>query len=385
VRSLTDLLATPEGRDFLAEHHMHSDTDEFANRLEPPQCEDLVQFLDLASGTRLVHIGQQVCTDYEPATLTKFEAATELNDRPGIVPAILWHDTDRADSERFGMRIVLPAGSKVVGVPLAPRSAGSCEPRFIRVPPEAVEEALDHLDRWASGRTKDKPKPERLATKARLAQLSEAVRAGTSRTLGEFNAAMAGFLLHEGLGLAIRSTFLSTMLDRGMLTQSVNRYLDCIDDVIAVFNEAVSDLVTRDIDPQVKPLSANYLPLHYSCPTTGRRLRLSHVRQGSEHVATGECPCGTAHSFPLGSSHLTIDELEATGRWSPDISLPIHHIQIASGWIVGRSTALYGIVLNTVARQVLGYRLIPGLIPPSLTSSATPLGTDSLLVAFLGG
>lgn len=383
MRTLLDLLPDPAGRAYLASRGMHCDVETFLEQLQAPESPDLNTLLGLDPATRLVHIGQQVCTDYHPTTLTKFEVVADLAGRDLVATAVLWHDADRADSEKYGLRIVLPSGSKTVGIPLAARSEGAAEPRFIDVSPSAVTGALAHLERWAAGRNQDRPKAERSAAKERLDRLAAAIDGGASRSLGAFNAQLAGFLLREGLGLQVRSTFLSTMIAEGLLTASIDGYLNALDDVIAVFNEAVADLVAHDIDPQVKPLPPDHLPLHYSCPTTGRRLRLTHVRDGDQHLATAPCSCDVAHTFALGSSRLSLDEVAATGRWSPDVSLPLHHNHLASGWVVGRSTALYGLVLNEVARRVFSDRPIPGLVPPSLTAGTEQSGEHSLLVDYL--
>lgn len=383
MRSLTDLLADPAGRAFLAGNGMHSDVDEFVEVLEPPEVDDLNTLLGLAAGTKVVHIGQQVCTDYLPATLTKFEVAPALAALPGVAPAILWHNADRADSEKFGMRIVLTFGSNTIGLPLASRALGQGEPRFITVKRSAVDDALEQMRRWTSGRNQNRPKPERQAAAERFDRLAAELAGSVPGTLDRVNARLAGFLMREGHDIDVRSAFLSDMLDGGLLSLSLNRYLERRDDVVAVFNETIADLLARDIDPHVKPLAPDYLPLHYNCPRTGRRMRLIHARDGAEHLASSECACGEVHSFPLGSSTLTIDALAATGRWSTDVSLPIHHNHIASGWIVGRSTAIYGMVLNAVATKVLGMRPIPGLIPPSLRAGATSSERQSLLAEYL--
>src|SRR4051812_5959751 len=128
MRSLLDLLADPAEREWLADRGMHADLDRFAAELEPPADPALNTLLGLPEDTKLVHIGQQVCTDYLPATLTKFQVVPALREHAGVAGAILWHDTDRADTEKFGMRIVL-RGSKTVGLTIAHRSTGHGEPR----------------------------------------------------------------------------------------------------------------------------------------------------------------------------------------------------------------------------------------------------------------
>lgn len=172
---------------------------------------------------------------------------------------------------------------------------------------------------------------------------------------------------------------LSAVLEQGAFTESLEAYLERREDVVAVFNEAVAELVAQDVDPQVRPLPEDHLPLHYSCPTDGTRLRLSLV----DGAAAATCRCGTGYRFDLGGG---LGELGATGRWSPDVSLPVHCNDAASGWVVGRSTALYGLVLNAVIDRVLGGRPIPGWIPPDLSSAPRP-GSEppTLLVDHLLG
>jgi hypothetical protein len=174
-------------------------------------------------------------------------------------------------------------------------------------------------------------------------------------------------------------------MDREVLSGPVTAFLERLDDVRAVFNDAVAALVARDIDPQVRPLPEDYLPLHFSCPDDGTRLRLARdLATGHHAVAT--CKCGKDYRFDLGGSPLGLGELADTGRWSPDVSLPVHHNDQASGWIVGRSTALYGLVLNDVIEKVMGSRPIPGWIPPELLTGPRPGDSEStLLVDYLLG
>ncbi len=384
MRSLTDLLKSDAGRDFLAARGMYADPAEFARQLRAPLSADLNTHVGLPRDTHLVHIGQQVCADYHPATATKFAAARELASLSGVSPVVLWHDAYAAESERYGMRMVLPSGSKQVGVWLAPRRLGSGEPRFIQVDPDALEQALESLRKWVTHRTQEQTKDRRQEAQARMDRLAEAVRAVDVATLGDANATIANFLLREHLGVELPSATVSSMLATGQLTPSISSYLACLDEVVVVFNEAVADLVSHDIDPQVAPLGDDYLPLRYACPTDGARLVLRHAREGDDHFATATCRCGASYRFHLGTGTMNLGELEATGRWSPDVSLPIHHRDAASGWIVGRSTALYGLVMNQVIDRVLAGRPIPGFIPPDLLEDASPDPPGvSLLVDYL--
>lgn len=384
MRSLADLLATAQGRKFLVDRGLFTDREEFLGRLRAPRTDGLVGMLGMPPGSAPVYVGQQVCADYSPATVTKFAAANRLTGRPLVASAILWHDCDRAGSERYGMRLVLPTEGRPTGIWLAPKSLDAHEPRFIPVGRQAVDEALGRLRSWVASTTRDQPGPVREAALARVAVLGEAVLGAPVDTLARANAAFANFLLAQRFGVRNPFAFLSDVLDRGLLTASVNAYLERLDDVIAVYNEAVAELCALDVDPRVRPLTPEHLPLHLSCPHDGTRLRLAHLRTTRDHFAVATCRCGSTHRFHLGRGAMSLGELAGTGRWSPDVSLPVHLNDLASGWVAGRSTALYGLVLNAVVARVLGGRPIPGWIPPELGHDRPPVdGEDSLLVEYL--
>lgn len=384
MRSLADLLATGQGRAFLADRGLFTDREEFLGQVRAPRTDGLTGMLGLPPGSAPVYVGQQVCADYAPGTVTKFTAAARLAGRAGVAPAILWHDCDRAGSERYGMRLVLPTEGRPTGIWLAPKSLDGHEPRFVPVGRQAVEHALDRLRSWVASTTREQPAPVREAALARMAGLHEAVLGAPVDTLGRANAAFATFLLARRCGVRSPVTFLSDVLDRGLLTASVNDHLERLDDVIAVYNEAVAELCALDIDPRVRPLTPEHLPLHLSCPHDGTRLRLAHLRSGRDHFAVATCRCGTTHRFHLGRGTVGLGELAGTGRWSPDVSLPIHLNDHAGGWVAGRSTALYGLVLNAVVARVMGGRPIPGWVPPELGHGRPPAdGGDSLLVEYL--
>jgi hypothetical protein len=104
-------------------------------------------------------------------------------------------------------------------------------------------------------------------------------------------------------------------------------------------------------------------------------------RRGRDLFAVATCRCGQNYAFHLGSGRAMLAELAATGRWSIDVSMPVHHNDLASGWIVGRSTALYGLVFNEVLSRVLGRTPIPMLAPAELADGHE--GTETLLVRHL--
>ncbi|MGW2370732.1 hypothetical protein ACWCZ5_35385, partial [Streptomyces sp. NPDC001667] len=105
----------------------------------------------------------------------------------------------------------------------------------------------------------------------------------------------------------------------------------------------------------------------------GVRLRLRRVRDGRSTLATAECACGSRYTYPLDP----LDELFATGRWSPDVCLLIFLNDLCSGWIAGKSTAIYTLIFHDVLKKVLGRRPIPVLVPAAL---AQPQAKESRLV-----
>lgn len=384
MRELSDLLSDEAGRALLLDHGMHTDPLAFTAQLAPPPDAALNELLGLPADAPLVHIGQQACADIGPSVVAKFAAAATLGDA-GATPAVLWHDLDRAGSERRGMRVVLPSGNKTRGVWLAHRSLGDRETRSIDIEPAALAHLFDELRSWVDNNLP----ADRAGAGARVDALADAVLARFPTTLGDVNAALSDHLLREQLGLELPSTTVSAMTARGMLTASVEAYLDALEDIVRVFNEAIARLAEADVDPHLRPIGDDYLPLFGSCERCGARLRLAHERAGADHYAAATCRCGERQRHHLGSGAPALGELAESGRWSPDVSLPVHHNHLASGWVVGRSTALYGMVLNEVMQRALGLDPIPGFIPPQLSAQAngdvSAAYGDSLLLEYIVG
>lgn len=260
---------------------------------------------------------------------------------------------------------------------LAHRSLGDREARFVPVDRERLEQLFADLGTWIEQRNPDR----RADARARVDALSEAVLSRPVGTLSAANRALADHLLRAQLGLDVPSVLLSALLERGLLTGSLNGYLAALDDVVGVFNAAIDVLLTMGVDPHVRPLADDYLPLFWSCPRCGVRRRLAHERAGTDHYAAVVCRCGAEYRFHLGSGTLSLGELEASDRWSPDVSVPVHLNHLASGIVGGRSSALYGMVLNEVMERALGMRPIPILIPPGLPADAG--AGDTLLLEYL--
>jgi hypothetical protein len=116
------------------------------------------------------------------------------------------------------------------------------------------------------------------------------------------------------------------------------------------------------------------------------RLRLYHYVDGNDHFAVGACKCGQDYRFYLGSSTLSIAEIAETDRWSPDVCFPIFFNDLVSGFVAGKSSAIYLIVLNEVLRQVLDRTPVPILVPKSLGANGSEAPQiDSLIYRYFAG
>ena len=380
--SLADLLNSERGIDFLADRGFYTGRQPFLDAMKPPARSGLATLLGQAPTLRLVYVGQQICADYERPTVAKFLLARDIESEGQICCPLLWHDMFQADADRFGTRILPPGGGKALGIWLIPRSAASHEPRLIPADPERLEDAWARLGVWINNARG----LDRTVARAKLQRLADAVGRRRPSTLAEVNGAIASLLLRDHCAFAPLQTFASAMADSGVFTGALNNYLAQIDDVLTVFNSAVDELIAYGIDPKVKPLAEDYLPLHYSCPADGMRLRLKRERSGGDQYASATCRCGICYRFSLGTKSLSLGELEQAGRWSLDVSMPVYHNDLASGWVAGRSTALYGLVFNRVLEKVMDQRPIPAVIPTDLaiTGGANGEGPETtLLFAYL--
>ena len=177
---------------------------------------------------------------------------------------------------------------------------------------------------------------------------------------------------------------LSTFLDQEVILDELNLFLNCLGEVVQTFNEAIENLSQRNINPQIKPLAENYLPLFFSCEVDNRRLRLFHHIENNDHYAVSRCKCGQEYKFYLGQKSLSIAEIAQTNRWSLDVCFPIFFNDLVSGYVAGKSSALYLIVMNSVLRQVLGKTAVPILAPVNLELQDN-IQFDSLIFRYLAG
>jgi hypothetical protein len=382
MRSLAELLSTPEGRSYLEERGIALDRASFAERLRPPRDDRLRELVRLPAETRLVYVAHQTHVDFSRSVVAKLRAARDL-DAPATAAVMLWLDTDRIGSDKAATTIALPGDGADGALRLVPHRLRNLEPRFAPVERERLEEVVDRLHRWVDDAAGD----ARAAAHARVARLAAALDGAGAPALAECNRALATVLLREHLGFEPRAAFVSTLAGRGLLSATVADALSRIEDVVRVFNAAVDELRAAGVDAQVRPLAGDYLPLNWACERCGARRRLHLERNGPDRHAAFACSCGAGRRFWLGSGELSLGELEATGRWSTDVTLPVYLNDLSSGVVVGRSSALYGLVLDRVLERVLGRRAIPMLVPEDLAEprEGDRPAADSLLRDYLLG
>ncbi len=379
MRTLMDLLNSSTGLRFLESNRIFVTPGEFVDRLRSPAQPDLVDFFGVRKDARPVYVGQQIYADYRQSVLNKISALQNLAKEESIFPFLMWSDTDRAGSDKLIARIVWPDQDKTISISIAPPGTKDAEPRFIDLDTLQLQKAIDRLGTYLFQSATRKRE-----TKSRYRQLRTLFLPERALTLSEFNRQLTHFLLDNHLEFNPRSIFISDIMNRGMITDAINICLNNIIDFIGVFNETVYSMMQMEIEPQVKPLAEDYLPLCYSCEVDNRRLKLHHRLDGTEHFAVGSCKCGADYSFYLGRKSLAIDELARTNRWSLDVSLPIFLNDLVSGVVAGKSSALYGIVLNQVLSKVLGKKAGPVLVPASLGAKENNLRHfDSLIYSYL--
>jgi hypothetical protein len=369
MRSLADLMAASDGRAFLRERGVALSVDEFVDRLRSPARDGL---REAAAPEKPVYTAHQVQCDYAASVTSKLRALGEVGGRQGVAAIALWLDMDRSGSNKLSTSIVWPEGGSVR---LAPQRFKEREPRFIPVDRARLEDVAAQLEAWARSVG---------AAPERHRALVVALLEDDVRTLAEASLRLTTTLLREHLGLDVGSTLVSDLAAGGLLTPGIDAVLADLDGFVSVFNASVDALVAADVDPQVRHLPEGYLPLRYSCATCGARCALVHRRHGAEHLAEATCrSCGTEHRFHLGTATPSAAEVMATARWSTDVTLPAYLNDLVSGVVVGRSSALYGLILNEVVAKILGSAPVPMLVPPDLGEVLGEDPTGSLVHEYL--
>lgn len=382
---LKDLLNTSEGCDFLESNGIFIASDEFITQLRPPIQSGLANHFGVNNRTKLVYTAQQIYVDYKQSVLSKVSILKYLQNETDIFPFAMWIDTDRCGSDKLSTRFTLPLAGKERSFNLVPHRSKDrhVETRFVKIDDKLkLKQFLDQLGMYLTQSIPDSSKQSKAMEKCE--QLKQAFLADEADTLRAINYQITSLLFSQGLGFKPPAIFMSDMLSLGLVTDAVHLVLNNIASVICVFNAQVQDLLQANINPQVRPLADSYLPFYYSCHVDQRRIKLHHDIDGDDHYAIGTCKCGADYRFYLGSQSLSIAELAATHRWSPDVLAPIFFNDLVSGYIAGKSSALYGLVLNRVLSQVLDKKPIPMLVPEGLGATVNAEDRfDSLMYRYL--
>ncbi|MFC1878296.1 hypothetical protein ACFLZW_00135 [Chloroflexota bacterium] len=377
MQSLADMLNSAEGLSYLGSKGVFVKQKQFEEQLERPAKLNLTDHLGVED-KKLVCSGQQIYVDYRQSVLSKIEVLRGMERDEDLYPFFLWVDTDRSGSDNLVTKFAWPGPSKKGYVTILPPGTREVEARFARIDPAQLSSAIGRLETHL--RQSGEKKPE---AKDKFLELRTFFLNGHAGTLSAFNLELTDFLLNQVLEYTPRAVVLSDLLDNKFLLDEVNIFVNRVEDVVKVFNRARESLAQKGIDPQVRPLKEGYLPLFYSCNVDDTRLRLYNYVDGKDHFAVGRCKCGQEYRFHLGTDVLSIAEIAETGRWSPDVCFPIFFNDSVSGYVAGKSSAIYLMILNEVLREVLDKRPVPILVPESLGANGKdPDRIDSLIYRY---
>ncbi len=386
MSALSELAASERGAALLREEGVFLDRGLFLEAIAPPGRDALARLSrhsgrDEGRASATVYMGQQLSVDYGASVFAKLAALGELQADHDVRGCGLWVDVDRAGSDKRMTVISWPRRGGRVGVSMAPPGSKDREPRFIPIEKRELRKALDRLRTYlgeagVGARGLD-----------RYAHLRAVLLGSPADTLADLSAEVTDLLLAEN-GIRLAPVRLSTLLEEKDLTEQVEACINVLPRVIQVFNRALFELREGGIDPLLHPLADDYLPLRISCASDATRLPLRRRDETDGTYAVATCRCGATYRFRLGRRQLSFDEIAQTRRWSPDVLLPTLINDLASGVVAGRSSAIYGMVLNRVLREALEKEPIPMIVPESLTSrdpDGTGLVADSLMVSYLLG
>ena len=378
MQTLADLMRSTQGQEWLASKGVFTSHQKFKESLKPPAQSGLAVMLGV-NGRKLICSGQQLYIDYHQSVLSKILTLREYKDDPALFPFFLWVDTDRSGSDNLITKFAWPVDSKKGPIRITPSGMKDIESRFVELDPVQLRSAIDKLATHLL-----QSHVSRKSAKTKYQELRAFFDRKSAGTLSDFNHQVTNFLLDKHLGYHPDSVILSDAINRGIVTEEVNLVLNHLDALIKVFNTSVQSMQEMGIDPQVEIRDDDYLPLFYSCNVDNLRLRLKHVVESGDHFATATCRCGKNYRFHLGQTSLSIAEIAETQRWSPDVLMPAFFNDYVSGYVAGKSSALYLLVINEMLQQVLGKTPVPILVPESLAKSdPAPDQIDSLLYDYL--
>lgn len=379
LRGLDSLQATPRGRDFLLSHGVHTDASTFRASLSPPSDQRLARACG-AADTTLVHAHQQIYPDHRPSVLGKIMALEALS-RSGVHAAMLWIDTDRAASDKLACRFYWPHVGTLRAARVTPPGSERLETRHVHIDPPRTAQAWRRIASYIRQDRQGPLTPDQQLE--RLTEIRPQMVQSQPLCLADYGLGLTRTLLLRHLGISHPENVVSDVARRGLLTEAVEDVLEALPGFIAAFNARVTSLRGQGIGSAVNVLPQDYLPLYFSDPADGARLRLRHRVEGADHYAVAEGANARTYRFFLGSRRLRIETLTATGRWSPDVTLPMLTNALFSGWVAGRSSALYALVFRDVMIGVLGKQPTPILAPPRHAGGSAPAA--SLLHAYVTG
>ena len=378
MQTLVDLMSSPEGQEWLASKGIITSQQKFTESLKAPARSDLAVTLGV-NGKKLICSGQQLYIDYHQSVLSKILTLREFKDDPDLFPFFLWVDTDRSGSDNLITKFAWPVDSKKGPIRITPSGMKDIESRFVQLDPVQLRSAIDKL-----GTHLRQSNVVRKSAKSKYLELRTFFDRESAGILSDFNYQLTYFLLNKHLGYSPDAVILSDAINRGLITEEVNLVINHLDEVIKVFNASVQSMQKLGIDPQVEIRDQDYMPLFYSCNIDNQRLRLKHVVEAGDHFATGTCRCSEMYRFNLGQGTLSIAEIAETQRWSPDVLMPAFFNDYVSGFVAGKSSALYLLIINDMLEQVLGKTPVPIFVPESLGMSSPELDqVDSLLYDYL--
>lgn len=358
MMDLAGLLSCGRGRDLLAAHAVHTDAGSFMAAVTP---------------RRPVFLHQQPCPDFAPSVIAKFEVLQRLRAHADEAPCFIAIDTDRAASSRLATRIAWRSGESTWHVTLTPPGTRRMEFRHIATEPKMLEKAAEQIRAWArqSGSR---------GWEHRFADVLPMLSPPQGQAYSTYAISLSDFLLHRTLGAAPRVLTVSGLQDHPAVREAVTHLLMARRPFITAFNRKIAAFRAEGIATAVSPLPEDYLPLFFSCPADGERLRLRLVAERGEVVA--ESRAGRRYRFPADPSSLA-ERLFATGRASLDVMLPVFLTPLFGGMVAGKSSALYCMVMRAAMEEALGTRLMPLLVPASL--AASPSDSRGLFQRFLEG
>ena len=262
MRDLKDLLMSPDGVAFLASNDIFINPEDFIARLEPPVQSGLIKTAG-AERQKPIYALQQIYVDCTQSMLDRIMLLDRFGPHPDCYPFFLWIDTDLSGTDALMHRFYWPLFNKKVSVRISASVHDSRELRFIPIETSRVQQALEKLNVYLGQSITGRKKVTRSKARAKYEQLKAVFLQQTDGMLSELNHRIMYFLLNHQAGLNPTSMIVSNLLDRDVITGEINAYLNHLDAAIGVFNDAVDALRAEGIDPKVKPLAADYLPLAF--------------------------------------------------------------------------------------------------------------------------